>query len=62
MRNEKQTGMVPVILDGDSINNYPISCSVASIKAQLGTPLKVDESRGNVVLLYNAKQLQALPF
>jgi hypothetical protein len=54
--------MVPVILDGDSINNYPISCSVASIKAQLGTPLKVDESRGNVVLLYNAKQLQALPF
>lgn len=62
LRNEKQTGIVPIILDGDAIRNYPASCSVESIQAQFGTPLRLDKSADNTVLLYSAEQLQALHF
>lgn len=62
MKNEKQDVSVPIILDGSSIKNYPNACTVESIKLQLGEPELVDDSHGNIILIYNSSNLKKLRF
>ena len=50
--------VVPLILDGSQITNYPSVCSLQAIEAQLGNWNSIDKlSDGSVVLIYNTNQL-----
>src|SRR5690606_19892982 len=62
IKSEDSATKVPIILDGNSINNYPYICSDAAIKKQLGDPLEVDNRGINTVLIYDSNQLNALSF
>jgi len=62
IKSEKEDWVVPIILDGDAISNYPHNCTAELIRAQIGKPLTVDASDGNTVLLYTASQLNMIPF
>lgn len=53
---------VPIILDGDSITNYPSVCSLAEIKQQLGEPIAIESQNGNVVLIYEASTINRPSF
>ncbi len=59
-QNEQRAGIVPIILDGNAISNYPSDCTPEKIQAQFGVPLGVDVSGGNTVLIYTSKQLENL--
>lgn len=57
------TTEVPIILDGHAINNHPAVCDLAAIVAQLGPPIRQEQSpTGDVVLLYTPNQLAKLSF
>lgn len=59
---EKDDIHVPIILDGDSINNYPSTCSIDSIKQQLGDPIKIDTNNQNTVLYYGSDKMKELRY
>lgn len=44
---------VTIILDGQSINNHPNTCSLTKIITQFGTPSRIDQTQdGSTVLIY----------
>ena len=50
---DRQTTVVPIILDGNSLRNYPHVCSAADIRRQLDEPSSVSETAsGDKVLLF----------
>jgi len=59
---EKSNTQVPIILDGNSINNYPSICSIDSIKQQLGDPIKIDINNQNTVLYYGSDKIKELRY
>ena len=62
LKKEIATGEVPVILDGQSINNYPFVCSIESIKKQLGEPIRSVVYNGDTILIYKAQTVSAVHF
>lgn len=56
-----QSNLVPIILDGDTIRNYPNTCTQDSIFKQIGRPTKIEHTEnGSTVLLYRPADLVAL--
>jgi hypothetical protein len=55
---DSTTLVVPLILDGNQIENNPSVCSLQNIEAQFGNWQATDKlSDGSVILLYNTSQL-----
>lgn len=52
----------PIILDGQSIANYPHVCGIDLIKKQLGEPIKLFMYHGDTVLLYKSETLAQIDF
>ncbi|MNR52710.1 hypothetical protein D3C85_1725990 [compost metagenome] len=49
----KNVNYIAIILDGQTINNYPNTCSTEKIITQLGTPDRIDQTQdGSSVLIY----------
>lgn len=49
----KNVDYIAIILDGQTINNYPNTCSTEKIITQLGTPDRIDQTQdGSSVLIY----------
>lgn len=62
LKSEKQEREVPIILDGNSINNYPSQCGQDLIQKQLGKPIRTDSANNNTVLIYSDEALLKLSF
>lgn len=61
-RAEDASVEVPIVLDGDSIQNHPNKCDQAFIERQLGAPIRVDTYRNNTVLIYDEESVSQLAF
>lgn len=54
----KMNGLIPVIIDGSTINNYPNSCGLDSAYKIFGTrPSMTHLSDGSLVLIYSASEI-----
>ena len=49
---------VPIILDGESIDNSPNICNVAKIVSQLGAPIRQEKAGGSTILVYSPETLR----
>ena len=62
VKKEINATEAPIILDGQSITNYPNVCGIDLIKKQLGEPIKFFMYQGDMVLIYKADTLFRVDF
>ena len=62
LTRESDVAEMPIILDGQSISNYPNVCGIDLIKKQLGEPIKIFVYHGDTVMLYKAETLAWIDF
>jgi hypothetical protein len=58
--SQSQNGVVPIVLDGNSINNYPFVCTRDQIIQQIGEPINIEVVDGRTVLYYDQTSAQKL--